>query len=167
MRYIKNQIFLYLTQRQKSMLLSFFRSFVKKHANLKKEDIIDKFIEEENYYFEINRPHFEFVINYLSDEDFLRDLGLFTELVLFELKQKELLKPVIEKQKQIQKEQRKKANDYKMSKLKPTKKQLLYYEKITRAHNVKMKNTENASRLDIRNWIMEIIEPKEEENNEE
>ena len=45
-----------------------------------------------------------------------------------------------------------------MSKLKPTKKQLLYYEKITKAHNVEKKDTQNASRLDLRNWIMEIIE---------
>ena len=70
--------------------------------------------------------------------------------------------PIIEKQKQIQKEQRKKANDYKMSKLKPTKKQLFYYEKVAKAHNVEMKDTKDASRLDLRNWIMEIIEPKED-----
>ena len=53
---------------------------------------------------------------------------------------------------------RKKAQEFKMSKLKPTKKQLLYYEKITRAHNVPKKDIENASRLDLRNWIMEILE---------
>ena len=36
MFYIKNQVFLYLTPRQKSMLFSYFASFVKKNKNLKK-----------------------------------------------------------------------------------------------------------------------------------
>ena len=44
-----------------------------------------------------------------------------------------------------------------MSKLKPTQKQLMYYDKITSNHNIKKKDTTNASRLDLRNWIMEII----------
>lgn len=146
------------------MLMSFLKSFVKKNQNLNKPDIIDKFIEEENYYFEINNPRFEFLFPYLSDEDFLRDFGAFIDAVFWELKQKELMKPLIEKQKAYQKEQRKKANDYKMSKLKPTKKQLFYYEKVAKAHGAQMKNTENATRLDLRNWIMEIIDPKEDED---
>ena len=45
-----------------------------------------------------------------------------------------------------------------MSKLKPTKKQLFYYDKIASAHGVEKKDTENASRLDLKNWIMEILE---------
>lgn len=165
MQYIKNQVFLYLTPRQKSMLFSYFASFVKKNKNLSKGDIIDKFIENENYYFELNNPHFEFVIELLSDDDFLKDLGLVVDYVFFEIEQKEKLKPIIEKQKQYQKEQRKRAQDFKMSKLKPTKKQLFYYEKVAKAHNVEMKNTENATRLDLRNWIMDIID-KSEENDE-
>lgn len=164
MFYIKNQVFLYLTPRQKSMLFSYFASFVKKNKNLKKEDIIDKFIEDENYYYEINNPHFEFVIELLSDDNFIKDLGLVVDYVFFELEQKEKLKPIIEKQKQFQKEQRKRAQDFKMSKLKPTKKQLFYYEKVAKAHNVEMKDTLNATRLDLRNWIMEIIDKSEEKN---
>ena len=50
-----------------------------------------------------------------------------------------------------------------MSKLKPTKKQLIYYEKIARAHNIKPKDVKDASRLDLRNWIMDIIEPERTE----
>ena len=45
-----------------------------------------------------------------------------------------------------------------MSKLKPTAKQLKYYEKITKAHKIEKKDVENASRLDLRNWIMEILD---------
>ena len=67
----------------------------------------------------------------------------------------------MQKQKELAKIARKKAQDYKMSKLKPTKKQLLYYDKITTWHNTEKKDTTNASRLDLRNWIMEIIEKNE------
>lgn len=163
MFYIKQNLFLYLTPRQKSQLLSFLKSFVKKHSNLCVEDILDKFIEEENYYFEINNPHFEFIIEYLENEDFIREFKLFAKAVFEEMKYKELQKPIIEAQKAKAKEFRKKAQDFKMSKMKPTKKQLYYYEKIAKAHGITMNDTTNASRLDLRNWIMEIIDPKEED----
>lgn len=164
---LKNTIFLDFTQRQKAMLFSYLKSFVKKNKELKKEDIVDKFIEDETYYYEINNPHFEFVIKHFENDDFIRDLKTFIEAVFYELEQKEKLKPIIEKQKAYEKEQRKKANDFKMSKLKPTKKQLFYYEKVAKAHGIKMKNTENATRLDLRNWIMDIIDNKEDFNEEE
>ncbi len=164
---IKNTIFLNLTQRQKAMLLSFLKSFVKKNQTLCVYDIIDKFIEDENYYFQMNNPHFEFVIPLFEDEDFIKDLKTFINEVLYELKQKEAMKPLIEKQKAYQKEQRKRANDFKLSKLKPTKKQLFYYEKITKAHGLQMKDTKEATRLELRNWIMEIIDGGENSNEEE
>lgn len=162
MFYIKQNLFLYLTPRQKSQLLSFLKSFVKKHSNLSVEDILDKFIEEENYYSEINNPHFEFILDYLEDEDFMREFKIFAKSVFEEMKYKETQKPIIEAQKAKAKEFRKKAQDFKMSKMKPTKKQLYYYEKVAKAHGVQMQDVSNASRLDLRNWIMEIIDPKEE-----
>lgn len=167
MFYAKQNLFLYLTPRQKSQLLSFLKSFIKKHSNLSMEDIFDKFAEEENYYFEINNPHFEFIVEYLENEEFIRDFKLFAKAVFQEMKYKELQKPILEAQKAKAKELRKKAQDFKMSKMKPTKKQLYYYEKVAKAHGVPMQETTNASRLDLRNWIMEIIDPKEEENTDE
>ena len=161
MFYIKQNLFLYLTPRQKSQLLSFLKSFVKKHSNLSVEDILDKFIEEENYYSEINNPHFEFILDYLEDEDFMREFKIFAKSVFEEMKYKETQKPIIEAQKAKAKKYRKKAQDFKMSKMKPTKKQLYYYEKVARAHGIAMKDVSNASRLDLRDWIMEIIDPKE------
>lgn len=162
MFYNKQNLFLYLTPRQKSQLLSFLKSFVKKHSNLCVDDILDKFIEEENYYFEINNPHFEFVIEHLENEEFIKDFKLFVKSVFEEMKYKELQKPIIEAQKAKAKEFRKKAQDFKMSKMKPTKKQLYYYEKAAKAHGIEMQDTTNASRLNLRNWIMEIIDPKED-----
>lgn len=164
---LKQNLFLYLTPRQKSQLLSYLKSFIKKYSNLSADDIFDKFIEEENYYNDIENPHFEFIIEFLESEDFYKDFKLYAKLVFEELKFKEAQKPIIEAQKAKAKEFRKKAQDFKMSKMKPTKKQLYYYEKVAKAHGITMKETSNASRLDLRNWIMDIIEPKELEDNDD
>ncbi len=160
--HIKQNLFLYLTPRQKSQLLSFLKSFVKKYSSLSIDDIFDKFTEEENYYKDIENPHFEFIIEYLENEDFYKDFKIYAKSIFDELKYKEAQRPVIEAQKAKAKEFRKKVQDYKMSKLKPTKKQLYYYEKVARAHGVKINEVENATRLDLRNWIMEIIDPAPE-----
>jgi len=154
--HIKQNLFLYLTPRQKSQLLSFLKSFVKKYSSLSIDDIFDKFTED------IENPHFEFIIEYLENEDFYKDFKIYAKSIFDELKYKEAQRPVIEAQKAKAKEFRKKVQDYKMSKLKPTKKQLYYYEKVARAHGVKINEVENATRLDLRNWIMEIIDPAPE-----
>lgn len=158
MQYIKNSVFLYLTPRQRSQLVSFLRSFAKKHQNCDENELLDKFIEEENYYMDVGSPHFEFALDNFSNDEFLGDVIKFFKYIFWENKQKEALKPLLERQKASQKEARKRANDYKMSKLKPTKKQLWYYDKVARAHNVPKKPLEGATRLDLRNWIMEIID---------
>ncbi|MBQ2983905.1 MAG: hypothetical protein IJD57_03830 [Candidatus Gastranaerophilales bacterium] len=157
MQNIKATLFLYLTSRQKTQLLGTLKSYFKKFKELPIEDVAYKFIEDEQYYFNIQQPHFEFVIEYLEDENFLKDIKKYLNFCAFEEKQKETKEPYLQKQKEFAREQRKKAQEYKMSKLKPTKKQLLYYEKLTRAHGVEKKDTKDASRLDLRNWIMEIL----------
>ena len=162
MQYIKNSVFLYLTPRQRSQLVSFLRSFAKKHQKLNENELLDKFIEEENYYSEVGSPHFEFALENFSNDEFLSDIKKFFSYIFWELEQKEAQKPLIERQKAIQKEAIKRANYFKMSKLKPTKKQLWYDEKVCKAHNAPQKPLEGATRLDLRNWIMEIIEPVEE-----
>ena len=158
MQNIKNCVFLYLTPRQKSQLLGTLKAYFKKFPNLNKLEIIDKFMEDEKYYLDINNPHFEFIKDYFNDDNFYRDLEKYFDFLIYEKQQMEKLEPYKQKQKELMKEQRKKAQEFKMSKLKPTKKQLYYYEKITKAHDIRPKDTTNASRLDLRNWIMEIIE---------
>ena len=167
MQYIKNSVFLYLTPRQRSQLVSFLRSFVKKHPNCDENELLDKFIEEENYYAQVGNVHFEFALDNFSNDEFLGDIIKFFKYIFWENKQKEALKPLLEKQKAIQKEARKRANDYKMSKLKPTKKQLWYYDKVASAHNVPKKPLEGATRLDLRNWIMEIIDDSSKKGEDE
>lgn len=157
MNNIKNSLFLYLTSRQKSQLLGTLKAYFSKF-DISSEDLAYKFLEDEKYYLDINNPHFEFVKDYLEDDLFFKELKKYFDYLAYEKKQKAQIEPYLEKQKQIAKELRKKAQEYKMSKLKPTKKQLLYYEKITKAHNIEKKDTNNASRLDLRNWIMDILE---------
>ena len=161
MQDIKNSLFLYLTPRQKSQLLGTLKSYHKKFNSLNVDELIDKFLEDEKYYIQIENPHFEFLTDYFEDEKFYIELKKFFDFCAYEKRQKDLMKPYLDKQKELAKAMRKKAQEYKMSKLKPTKKQLLYYDKITKAHNLEKKDTENASRLDLRNWIMEIIEKNE------
>ena len=158
MQNIKNSLFLYLTPRQKSQLLGTLKAYSKKFNDLSSLDLVDKFLEDEKYYLDIKNPHFEFIKDYFNDDKFLSELKKFFDFCQYEKEQKALMQPYIDKQKELAKQMRKKAQDYKMSKLKPTKKQLLYYEKITKAHGIDKKETENASRLDLRNWIMEILE---------
>ena len=153
MQNIKNSLFLYLTPRQKSQLLGTLKSYFKKFE-LNSEDLAYKFLEDEKYYLDIENPHFEFVKDYLEDDLFFKELKKFFDFCQYEKRQKDLLEPYLDKQKQIAKEMRKKAQEFKMSKLKPTKKQLLYYEKITKDLNVPKKDVESASRVDLRNWIM-------------
>ncbi len=157
MQNIKNLLFSNLTPRQKSQLLGTLKSYYKKFPDFNKSDIIDKFFEDEKYYIEINNPHFEFMKDFFEDESFLKDIKKYFDFLDYENEQKKLMQPYLDKQKELMKIQRKKAQEYKMSKLKPTKKQLYYYEKITKAHNIEKKDTTEASRLDVRNWIMEII----------
>lgn len=161
MQNIKNSLFLYLTPRQKSQLLGTLKSYFKKF-NLNSEDLAYKFLEDEKYYLDIGNPHFEFVKDYLEDDLFLKELKKFFDFCQYEKRQKELLEPYLDKQKEIAKQMRKRAQEFKMSKLKPTKKQLLYYEKITKAHEIVKKDTQSATRLDLRNWIMEILNDNED-----
>ncbi len=158
MQNIKNSLFLYLTPRQKSQLLGTLKAYFLRYENYNTLNLIDKFLEDEKYYIKIENPHFEFLKDYFEDDNFYRDLEKYFDFLFYEKKQKELAEPYLQKQKEIAKELRKKAQEKKMSHLKPTKKQLYYYDKITKAHNIEKKDTTNASRLDVRNWIMEILD---------
>ena len=51
---VKNRIYLNLTKTQKSALCNFLRALVKKSPELQEEEILEKFIEDEKYYLEIN-----------------------------------------------------------------------------------------------------------------
>lgn len=158
MYYLKNTLFLDLTKNQKASLIGFLKSFVKKHSEKNTAEILDLFIEDEQYYFEVENPHFEWIIPLFESEKFLKELVLLINENKKQLQQKELQKPFIEKQKQLAKEQCKKATEFKMSKEPPTKKQLYYYEKLCKQYCIEQKDIAQMSRLDLKNIIGEILD---------
>lgn len=162
MYYLKNTLFLELTKNQKSSLFGFIKSFVKKHCDKSCDDILQLFIEDEQYYYAQNNPHFEWIINEFEKDSFIKELKILINENKKQLDIKEKQKPFLEKQKQLAKEQRKKASEYKMSKEAPTKKQLYYYEKLCKKYNLEMDDTNTLSRLDLKNKISEIIDNEQE-----
>ena len=67
---IKKQIYLDLTKNQKSALCNFLRALVKKSPEAGVDEILEKFIEDEKYYLEINASRFEFLGEIIDDEQF-------------------------------------------------------------------------------------------------
>lgn len=159
----KNNIFLKLSKNQKSSLVSFLRNFTKKNNDLSVEEICNLFIEEEVYYFEVGNPHFEWIIPAFEDETFLKEIKFLIKSYKEQLKQKELQKPYLEKQKAYMKEQRKKLQELKLSKELPTEKQLKYYDRLCKKYNLEKIETENLSKLDLKNMIARIVEDSEQE----
>lgn len=162
MYYLKNTLFLDLTKNQKASLFSFLKSFVKKHNNKTTDEILSLFIEDEQYYFEQNNPHFEWIIAEFEKDKFLKELKTLINENKKQLEIKEAQRPFLEKQKAYAKEQRKKASEFKMSKEPPTKKQLYYYDKLCEKYKLEKVDTNNLSRLDLKNLIGKIIEDEQQ-----
>lgn len=154
---LKSTLFIDLTKNQKSSLLSFIKSFVKKHYNKSTDDIVELFVEDETYYLEQGVPHFEWVIDEFENDEFLKQLKVYINECKKQIEIKEAQKPFLEKQKKILKEQRQKAREYKLSKEKPTKKQLYYYDKLCKKYKLEKEDIETASRLDLMKLIERIV----------
>ena len=163
MYYLKNTLFCDLTKNQKASLFSFLKHFVKKHNDKDTEAILDLFLEEEQYYFDVQNPHFEWIKCLLDDELFIRELKVLINENKKQLELKEKQRPFLEKQKALAKEQRKKATDFKMSQEKPTKKQIYYYEKLCKRYNIEKENIEDKSRLDLKMMIGKILDEQSAE----
>ena len=155
---IKQQIYSYFDKTQKSHLCSFLRSFVKQNYQLTVDEIFDKFAEEQDYYLKINSSRFEFIEEYLFEEDFTRETKLFLSACKKYYENKEAQRPFLAKQKQFEKEKRKFLQDVKMSKEKPTAKQIYYYDKLCKRYNIEKRDVESLSKLDIKNEIASILD---------
>ncbi len=158
MYYLKNTLFQDLTKNQKSALFGFIKSFVKKHEQKTTEEILNLFIEDEQYYFEQKNPHFEWIISEFEKDNFIKELTVLIDENKKQLAIKQAQKPFLEKQKALAKEQRKKAAEFKLSKQQPTKKQLYYYDMLCKKYNINKEPVENLSRLDLKNMIGKIID---------
>ena len=152
---IKKQIYTDLTKTQKSALCNFLRALVKKTPEKSVEEILEKFIEDEKYYLEINNSRFEFLENIIDDLQFLKD----TEKFLYECRKyydyKKSQEPYIQAQKAYEKKKKEFLKELKMSKDAPTKKQLYYYEKLCKKYGLEQR--ELTSKLDARDEIDRII----------
>ena len=157
MYYIKNQIFLSLSKTQKSALCNFLRALVKKSPSLSENEIIKKFIEDEEYYFKIDNPHFEFLENMLFEDDFQKDTLLYIKECKKYYDYKEKQRPLVEKQKEFEKQKRKFLQDVKMQHEEPTKKQLYYYDKLCKKYNIIKKDTTDLTKYDLKTLISEIL----------
>lgn len=152
---IKSQIYLAMTKTQKSALCNFLRALVKKSSYLSVDDILYKFLDDERYYFEINNPHFEFLKDYLEDEQFLSDTKLYLKECRKYYDYKKKQEPIIRAQKEYEKKKREFLREVKMKNEAPTKKQLYYYERLCEKYNIEKK--ELSSKFEAKNEIERII----------
>ncbi len=152
---IKKQIYLDLTKNQKSALCNFLRALVKKSMDLTVEEIWDSFVADEKYYLELNCSRFEFLAEIIDDDIFKNDTLKYLKECRKYYEYKEKQRPIIEANKEYEKQKRKFLQEVKMSKEPPTKKQLYYYERLCKKYDIE--KLELKSKLEARNEIDRII----------
>lgn len=158
---IKKQIYLDLTKNQKSALCNFLRALVKKSPDLNADEILDKFLEDEKYYLEINSSRFEFLGDIIDSNQFLKDTERYIKECRKYYDYKKKQEPLIQAQKEFEKQKRKFLQEVKMGKEAPTKKQLYYYEKLCKKYNIEKKQL--SSKLEARDEIDRIITEHEKD----
>lgn len=144
-----------MTKTQKSALCNFLRALVKKSPNLTADDVLNKFLDDERYYFDINNPHFEFLREYLENETFVEETKLYIKECRKYYDYKKSQEPLIKAQKEFEKKKRAFLREVKMSKEQPTKKQLYYYERLCKKYNIE--KLELTSKLQARDEIDRIL----------
>ena len=154
---IKNRIYPNFDKTQKSGMCNYLRALVKQNLNLACSEILDKFLEDEKYYLELNASRFPFLADVIDDRDFLRDTEDYIKECIKYYEYKEKQRPIIEANKEFEKKKRKFLQEVKMSKEKPTKKQLYYYDRLCKKYSIEKKNAEELSKLDLRNEIERIL----------
>lgn len=158
---IKKQIYLDFTKNQKSALCNFLRALVKKTPELSVDEILEKFLDDERYYLDINVSRFEFLAEIMDNEQFLSDTKLYLKECRKYYDYKKKQEPIIQAQKEFEKRKRKFLQEVKMGKQLPTKKQLYYYEKLCKKYNLEKR--ELTSKLDARDEIDKIITEHEKD----
>src|SRR5574344_1361688 len=114
MSYVKNKIFLGLEKSQKTALCNYLRALVKKSSNFGVQNLCQKFFDDEKYYFDVKNPHFEFLEKILDEEDFKSEVKIYVEECRKYYDYKESQRPLIEKQKEFEKQKRKFLQNEKM-----------------------------------------------------
>ena len=157
---IKNRIYLNFDKTQKSAICNYLRALTKQgvnNGNSSWENILNKFIEDEKYYLELNASRFPFLAVVIDDNQFLKDTEDYIKECIKYYEYKEKQRPIIEAQKEFEKKKRKFLQEVKMSKEAPTKKQLYYYDRLCKKYSIEKKNVEEFSKLDLRDEIERIL----------
>lgn len=152
---IKKQIYLDFTKNQKSALCNFLRALVKKSMDLSIDDIWNSFYADEKYYLELHCSRFEFLSEIIDNEEFKSDTLKYLKECKKYYEYKEKQRPIIEANKEYEKQKRKFLQEVKMSKETPTKKQLYYYDRLCKKYNIE--KIDLKSKLEARNEIDKII----------
>ena len=160
---IKNRIYLNFDKTQKSGVCNFLRAFVKQNLNLSAAEIMDKFLEDERYYLELNASRFPFLEEVIDDRVFLKDTEDYIRECIKYYEYKEKQRPIIEANREFEKKKRKFLQEVKMSKEKPTKKQLYYYDRLCKKYSIEKKDVNNLSKLDLRDEIEKILNEHSED----
>ncbi len=166
MQSLKSRIFNFLTKRQKSDILKYISIYTGKNSQLSAQDILEKFMDDENSYLQTGSSRHAWLVDLIDNEDFQRDLLCIIKENLFKISQKEKNKIYTDKQKQYLKEQRAKQKEESLARSKPTEKQINYYKKLCKAKNIpeNIINLEDASKLDLKIAISSLLE--ENKNND-
>ena len=154
---IKNRIYLSFDKTQKSAVCNYLRALVKQNLKLSCSEILDKFLEDEKYYLELNASRFPFLKDVIDSNEFQKDTVDYIKECIKYYEYKEKQRPLIEAQKVFEKKKRKFLQEVKMSKEVPTKKQLYYYDKLCKRYDIEKKNVEELSKLDLRDEIERIL----------
>ena len=154
---IKNRIYQDFDKTQKSGICNYLRALVKQNLSLGCSEILNKFLDDEKYYLELNASRFPFLAEYIEDRTFLKDTEDYIKECIKYYEYKEKQRPIIEANKAFEKKKRKFLQEVKMSKEKPTKKQLYYYDRLCKKYSIEKKDVEVLSKLDLRNEIERIL----------
>ena len=154
---IKNRIYLSFDKTQKSGICNYLRALVKQNLDKTCSEIMDKFLDDEKYYLAQKASRFPFLEDVIDDRDFLADTEAYIKECIKYYEYKEKQRPIIEANKEFEKKKRKFLQEVKMSKEKPTKKQLYYYDRLCKKYSIDKMDVESLSKLDLRNEIERIL----------
>lgn len=155
---IKNRIYPAFDKTQKSGICNFLRALVKQNLDLSCSEILEKFLEDQKYYLELNASRFLFLENVIDDSDFLKDTEDYIKECIKYYEYKEKQRPIIEANKEFERKKRKFLQEVKMSREEPTKKQLYYYDRLCKKYSIEKKDVKELSKLDLRNEIERILD---------
>ena len=109
------------------------------------------------YYQKLNASRFPFLAEFIENDEFISDTKKYINECIKYYQYKEKQKPIIQAQKEFEKNKRKFLQEVKMSKEKPTKKQLYYYDRLCKKYCIEKKEINELSKLDLRNEIERIL----------